>query len=502
MAQPKFRDALLLLLLIYAYAILIRIPQFTSDHLLPDQDECVIGMMANHFMKGENFPFFFYGQHYGLSTLEVLLVAAGIKVFGIGVIAIKWPMLLLYLLALTFLFLWIRQKLGLWMAFLITILFAAEPTWLTWAMKARGGYLSALLIGFCLLYYWSQPNFKKYSYVLSGLLLGLLYHFHLLWFLIFLPLFIFYEWKASVKKVFFGLVMMAITILIFNWIAQASIELWYKPKTAFNLDFNWQDWQKNFKLFLGGHFYFGYAYNLKYGTLMAIKLLYYLHLLVFLAAVFLILKQRKLNELMLWFLLTLFSFLLPLLAFKGVFHFRYWLPFSVCFIGLVMLVLKAIEWAPLKKVIIPVVLLIAFFGYRAGRDIAHMDIYEDYFTQDKSDKEYQINDLILNLKKKQEQYLLCNDIALMWLINYYANDEILLRWKISKDRHNCQVQQVNNYYEKQHHIDLLGAKYNFKEWFADTSNLSVDWIHEDYYLLKNPEVKVLVKHGYDFGKEY
>ena len=496
-----WRNAFLLLIVIYLYAVGIRMPQFTSDHLLPDQDECVIGMMANHFLKGENFPFFFYGQHYGLSTLEVLLVAAAIKIFGVSVLAIKWPMLLLYLGALTFLFLWIRQKLGLWMAFLITLLFAAEPTWLTWAMKARGGYLSALFIGFFLLYLWSQARIKRYNFLWSGLLLGLLYHFHLLWFICFVPLYIFYEWPNGIKKILAATVITAFIIILFHLIAQNSIELWYKPQTTFNPDINWQQWQKNFKIFLGGHFYFGYAYNLKYGTLMALKLLYALHMSVFFIAIFLIAKQRKLNELLLWFALVVFSFLLPLLAFKGVFHFRYWLPFSVCFIGLTVLVLKEIKWPHLKKIVAAIVLLIAFFGYRAGHDIAQMDIYADYFIKDKKHKEQQIKDLITELKKDQKEYYLCNDITLMWLVNYYANDVISLRWKINTDRHNRQVQQVNTYFKKQQKIDLIGAKISFKDWYRDTANLHMKWLSEDYYVITNPDQKILESHGFIFSNE-
>lgn len=489
---------ILLLLLIYAYVILIRIPQLTSNNLLPDQDECVLGMMANHFIKGQNFPLFFYGQHYGLSTVEVLLIVPFIKLLGINVLAIKLPMLLLYMGALTFLFLWIKNNLGVSFAFLITLLFAAEPTWLTWAMKARGGYLSALFVGFYLLYAWQLSTSKKYLYFFNAFLMGLLYHFHLLWFLAFAPLFIFYQRHLGIKKLTYAIVITAATIFIFNWLATTSIELWYKPAHQFHSDIDLIYWRKKFMLFLSGHFYFGYAYNLKYGTLLATKILFGLHILFVLCACFYALVKRKFSEVLLWLLIVTGLFLLPLLAFKGVFHFRYWLPFSVAFIGLIVAVLKEIKWTHFKKVFFVFVIFMAFFGYRAGVEIAKMDIYNDFFSADKIDREKQIVELVTILKQEQKKYFLCNDIALMWLLNYYGNDEVLLRWRISKDRHNEAVQQVNRYYFRNKKIDLLGARYSFKEWLADTANLKIRWLSSDYYLIENMDAKTLEKHAYKF----
>jgi hypothetical protein len=498
-ATGKTSQTVLLLLVIFAYVILIRMPQFLSNNLLPDQDECVIGMMANHFLKGQHFPVFFYGQHYGLSTIEVLFVASGIKLFGLTALAIKLPMLLLYLLAITFLFLWVKNNLGLLMAFLITLLFCAEPTWLLWAMKARGGYLSALLIGFYLLYSWQKNTSKKYHYLCNAFLMGLLYHFHSLWFLAFAPLFFYYQKQIGIKKLLYATTVAVATMLFFYILAQKSTALWYMPATQFHLPVDAGTWYKNFMLFLSGHFYFGYAYNLKYGTLVAIKLLFALHLFIIAITLYLLLKKKLISEVLLCFLIVLMLFFLPLCAFKGVFHFRYWLPFSVTFIALTVVVIKEINWPQLKYVFSIVVIVIAFFGYRAGNDIAKMDIYSDYFLKQKNEKEQHLLNLIADLKTADKKYYLCNDIALMWLLNYYGDDKVLTRWRISKDRHNSQVQEINNYYFKNKKIDLLGAKFSFKEWLPDTANLKVKWIGEDYYLIENIDALMLDKHSYRFG---
>lgn len=354
------RNSILLLSLIFLYVIFIRIPQFTSNNFLPDQDECLLGMMANHFLKGQNFPFFFYGQHYGLSTLEVLLIAPFIKIFGVTTFAIKMPMLLLYMAALTFLFLWVRNNLGLIYAFLITLFFAAEPTWLIWAMKARGGYLSALLVGFYLLYQWQKTRNSPIMYLINAFLMGLLYHFHLLWFVAFVPLFIFYQYKLGSKKILQATFVVAITIIAFYIIAQTTEELWLKPSTAFHLNFDFIAWQKKLMVFLSGHFYFGYAYDLKYGVILSTKLLFIVHLLVMSFSLGIILKNKLFSELLIWFLIVLFLFFVPLFAFKGGFHYRYWLPMSVAFIGLFISLIKELSSFKIKKILAVVVVVIAF----------------------------------------------------------------------------------------------------------------------------------------------
>ena len=145
-----------------------------------------------------------------------------------------------------------------------------------------------------------------------------------------------------------------------------------------------------------------------------------------------------------------------------------------------------------------VVLITSFLGYRAGKDIASMDIYSDYFTQQKDHREAQIKSLISTLKKDKKKYYLCNDIAIMWLLNYFGNDEVLFRWRINKDRHLRQVQEINKYYTNNKRIDLIGAHFSFKEWLPDTALLHVKWINKEYFLFENIDASLLAKHHYRF----
>ena len=71
-------------------AVVTRLPQLTSPALLLDGDEAVLGLMSLHITQGQAWPWFFYGQTYGLATVEALLGAAVFVVFGAGAVRSSW----------------------------------------------------------------------------------------------------------------------------------------------------------------------------------------------------------------------------------------------------------------------------------------------------------------------------------------------------------------------------------------------------------------------------
>ena len=58
----------------------------------PDSDEVIAGLMARHL--GDGFPAFFWGQHYG-GTIELVPVAASLKLFGLSVPGLRVPTVVL-----------------------------------------------------------------------------------------------------------------------------------------------------------------------------------------------------------------------------------------------------------------------------------------------------------------------------------------------------------------------------------------------------------------------
>jgi hypothetical protein len=125
-----------------ALAVVSRLPQLLSANLLVDGDEAVLGLMARHLARGQELPVFFYGQHYGFSSIEAA-AALSFLVLGTGALALKVAMLALWTAGVLFLFLALSRVAGAGPSFVMLCLFALNPAWAVWSMKARGGYLTA-----------------------------------------------------------------------------------------------------------------------------------------------------------------------------------------------------------------------------------------------------------------------------------------------------------------------------------------------------------------------
>ena len=144
-----------------AISVVSRLPQLRSPNLLVDGDESVLGLMAKHVAQGKEFPIFFYGQHYGLSSVEAAAGAAAFVIFGTGALPLKLAMLALWTLGVLFLFLAQSKLLGAARSFWITAVFVLNPAWAVWSMKARGGYLTAFTATAALLWLLVQDRERR-----------------------------------------------------------------------------------------------------------------------------------------------------------------------------------------------------------------------------------------------------------------------------------------------------------------------------------------------------
>jgi hypothetical protein len=124
-------------------AAVSRLPQLLGPNLLVDGDEAVLGLMAKHLAHGRELPVFFYGQHYGFSSIEAAAGAFSFLAFGTGALALKIAMLALWIAGVLFLHLALSRVVGRGPSFLMLCVFVLSPAWAVWSMKARGGYLTA-----------------------------------------------------------------------------------------------------------------------------------------------------------------------------------------------------------------------------------------------------------------------------------------------------------------------------------------------------------------------
>src|SRR5213595_1093241 len=94
------RRHLAFLLILTGAAILRLVILFVSQTHVTS-DEAIIGLMGKHILEGRAFPFYFYGTSYNASCAwEAYLAVIPFALAGVGVVALKIPIVLLSLVCL------------------------------------------------------------------------------------------------------------------------------------------------------------------------------------------------------------------------------------------------------------------------------------------------------------------------------------------------------------------------------------------------------------------
>jgi hypothetical protein len=166
-----------------AVSVVSRLPQLRSPNLLIDGDEAVLGLMAKHLAMGREFPIFFWGQHYGFSSIEAMAGALSFLLFGTNAVSLKLAMLVLWTLGILFLFLAQARLVGVDRSFWITMVFLLTPAWAVWSMKARGGYLTSFTATAALLWLLVQDREREtlLRWLVAGGLTFVIYMAQPLW---------------------------------------------------------------------------------------------------------------------------------------------------------------------------------------------------------------------------------------------------------------------------------------------------------------------------------
>ncbi|MCT4624043.1 MAG: hypothetical protein N4A46_10510, partial [Schleiferiaceae bacterium] len=245
---------LLSILFIVLSAIAVRIPHVLDSNLVLDGDEAIIGLMAIDFIENGKFPGYFAGQHYGLSTIEVLTSAFSFQIFGIQDWAQKLSTFVIWVIGLIYFYKALThiQPKHWKMALLISLLLAWAPTWLYWSMKARGGYVSAFCAVSVLLFLITKPQPKSSNYIFIGVLFSLISQFQLLFCLGVIPLILYktvHQWK---NKSWLIPISGIVTMLMLYPAKIAQVNIWNPSLLTFNHGIS--SWLSNFPLRLTHHF--------------------------------------------------------------------------------------------------------------------------------------------------------------------------------------------------------------------------------------------------------
>jgi len=110
-------------------------------------DEAIIGLMAKHISEGRYYPFYFYGIAYNASCAwEAYLAAVPFWLFGVGVVALKIPTVILSLVCLALFYVMATRLYSVRVATLASLVFALWPGLLKWHFQPRGYAFYFLLI--------------------------------------------------------------------------------------------------------------------------------------------------------------------------------------------------------------------------------------------------------------------------------------------------------------------------------------------------------------------
>src|ERR1700756_5285334 len=125
------RHRTFLLILLVTAIVRFGILLVSQTHLT--SDEAIIGLMTKHISEGRYFPFYFYGIAYNASCAwEAYLAVVPFWLFGVGVVALKIPTVILSLVCLALFYLMATRLYSIRIATLASLVFALWPGLLKW----------------------------------------------------------------------------------------------------------------------------------------------------------------------------------------------------------------------------------------------------------------------------------------------------------------------------------------------------------------------------------
>jgi len=470
--------------LIIIVSIASRLPQLLSSELLADGDECVMGLMCKHFIEGKEFPIFFHGQAYGFALLECLPISLAFIIGGISDWGLKLPMLFLFSAAMVCFYLTLKaiSPKDKWWALLITLLFICLPSWAIWSMKARGGYLTALLGTHILLWllFSKDKIHSTANWFFMGLMLVIIYQSQPLWLPGLLPIMVYKLYPrlsaTHLKHMAWGLLPASILFMVLKLFASHH---WQPKVFSFNMALIWHNFLQ-LPALLFHHFnawyFLYYIYDAPMPCNFAAILCIIILIVLIVAAVIAVFKGAQKNAL--FILLVLAVLLTMAYCLLLVEHApRYLMPITGYMLMALFVFMVQLKRKP--DISVPVVLLLL---------VAASSLYTFKYYTFFPARKAEVKACIAYLNKHDIQYAFSNDGLLQWQIMFYSKEHIICRESDTADRYPEYVKAVTTAITTNNaHLAVIDNTPDIKAVSPD----STAHVISHFYILLHPNTQVL-----------
>lgn len=468
--------------LIFLVGILSRLPMLMSDNFLLDGDECIMGLMAKHFIEGKSVPFFFYGQSYGFAFIEVVFISIGYLVFGISDYVVRLSIIMLWLIGVVYFYKSLKLLGGdnKWLPLMITILLLTVPAWAEWAMKARGGYATAFTLSNIIVYLsLNNASRIKLNWFIIGLCLLFLYHAQPLWLPGTLALAVYAYLKNSNKrKILFSITGIVVGACSFFFMKINLSDFW--QPTVFSLNVPTLDKAISYiYTHLSGHYYLNMKADIPNMTkVSSYSSFIILGISLLASAVFLFIVKGDKRRLILFTLLATMPTIVSI-AVIDINSPRYLLPLT----GFALFNLYA-----LLRIFKMQVVINAFFLLISGIGIISLVEFKDLKIVGQSKAE--LCDVITELEKRNVGHVFCTGGLIQWQLALYSKERVIARYYYKIDRYMPYINTIDSVYNNHpERTAIVGS------WWQGASVPEKDkvMVNKSFFIVMNPSRELLDK---------
>lgn len=482
------------IILIFFIAIISRLPQLTSDNLLLDGDECIVGLMAKHINTDSSIPVYFYGQPYGFSLIETSTIAIFYNLFGVNHYAIKISMLLLWMIGILFIHktLMLLNLNNKWLPLIFVLLLILSPSWAVWSMKARGGYVSSFLLSAISIYLTINPksNGRFITYFFLGLLIILIKECQPLW----IPgvisiLFVSFLYNWNIKKFICFVSGITIGIVIFSFLKNGLSHFWDKTN-IYTFSMIWENLlslPRNVYSAVSGNYYLGNIFkNDTFTKVYAYSYLSVLYLSIALGTILFVIKKEHRYKLLITLLPVLAT--LSCTLFLKEFYPRYLLPLFGFAIFHLYFLTTLIQSKTFKYLLITFFLLSGFISTYSFKNYKF-----EGNSNDKLCGKKQIDSIVEFLQQNKTHYTFTTGALFQWQLMFYSNEEIISRYIYSTDRYPEYVERVNNALENGQNTAFIDCNYTIVN-----DSIKIDFEIDRFKVYLFPQKNLLKDAGFSF----